>query len=108
MKKLMAALTLLTCVVAFASTSFASWDTCKVKRIGSIGNSTTSLKVGNCGISGNNDKWLAIVNQVDRQMAVVLTARSLGASIKVDADFASATTNGSTLGAITTIYLEEN
>ncbi len=107
MKKLMVALTLLTCVV-FASTSFAAWDTCKVKRIGSIGTSTTSIKVDNCkGGSANNGKWLAIVNQVDRQMAVTLTARSLQAYIKVDADFASATTNGSTLGAISTIYLEE-
>lgn len=108
MKKMILSAVTLSCVLMFAGSSIAAntWDTCGIQRLGVSGTSANLFKVTSCGTSGNNDKWLSLVNQKDTSMAVLLTAISLGKEVKLNADFATATTTGSAYGAVEVIYLD--
>ncbi len=107
-KKLFLGLITCSLIAAFATISFASWDTCIIQRLGVTGSDTTVFKVGTCeDDSSNNGKWLAITQQKDRSLATLLTGVSLTKSLKINADFAAATTNGSVYGNVTTLYLDQ-
>lgn len=107
MKKIVSAAIALTFVVAIAGTSVANeWDkACGIAQIGVTGDSDNLLKVENCDKSSHNDMWLSLTKQKDTAMATLLTAFSLGKKVKINADFASASTDGSTYGAVETLYL---
>ena len=49
---------------------------------------------------------MTLTQQKDTAMATLLTAYSLGAKVKVNGDWASADTTGSSLGSVETIYLQ--
>ena len=94
------------CCLMFAGSVLAAWDTCAIQRLGVNGASDNLLKVKSCGNSSNNDKWLRVTSQKDTSMAVLLTALSLNKKVKLNADFANGTTNGSSYGSIWVIYLD--
>ncbi len=112
MKKLILTALTLSFVGVFASSAMATWDTCTILQVGVAGTDENFFKVGVCDGSNdtaagvNDGKWLTLVQQQDTSMATLLTAFSLGASVKVNADFATASTDGSALGAVETIYLK--
>jgi hypothetical protein len=94
--------------ITFSTASLAaSWDTCAIERVGITGASEKLVKVTSCGSATNNGKWLSITNQPNASLATVLTAVGLVKKVKLNADFAGGSTDGSTTGAITTIYLDQ-
>lgn len=109
MKKVALSVLTACCVFMFAGVSVAanSWDTCSLERLGVAGTDDNLLKVTDCKISANDGKWLQLVNQKDRSLAVVLTALSIPKKVKLNADFATATTSGSAYGAIEVIYIDQ-
>ncbi len=90
----------------FAGSALAAWDTCAIERLGVAGTSDNLLKVTSCGSSSNNGKWLIVRSQKETSMATLLTALSLNKKVKLNADFANGSSNGSSYGTIWTIYLD--
>ncbi len=109
MKKLILGAMALSIVSLFASTSMAamSWDTCAIDRIGVAGAGDNLFKVTACGVAANDGIWLQLVQQNDTAMATLLTAFSLGKPVKINADFAAGSTNGSSYGPVETLYLNK-
>ncbi len=107
MKKVFLGLLTVSIIATFASSALATWDTCSIQRVGVTGSDTTIFKVGTCDTSANDGKWLAITQQKDRSLATLLTGVSLTKSLKINADFAAATTSGTVYGAVTTLYLDQ-
>jgi len=95
------------CSLMFAGSALALWDTCAIERLGVAGPSDNLVKVKNCEeYSAHDGRWLKVVNQKDTSMATLLTALSLNKKVKLNADFASGNTSGSSYGDIWTIYLD--
>ena len=110
MKKIMLGVMALSFVFMFAGTSMAamSWDaSCGIERIGVAGDADNIFKVTSCSVSANDGKWLQLVKQKDTAMATLLTAFSLGNEVKLNADFAAATTDGSAYGPVEVIYMNK-
>ena len=94
------------CSLMFAGSALAAWDTCALDRLGVAGESDNLVKVKSCGNQGNNGKWLIVRSQKDTSMATLLTALSLNKKVKLNADFAGGSGDGSSYGTIWTIYLD--
>ena len=95
--------------VTFSTASLAlSWDTCGIQRVGVTGATGKLVKVTACEEdSTNSGKWLSITNQPNASLATVLSALGMAKKLKLHADFASGSANGTTTGAIETMYLDQ-
>ena len=92
MKKMILGLVAVSCMFMFANTSQAAyaWYVCSVDRIGVTGVDDNVFKVTGCDVAAGSGKWITVSLQKDTSMATLLTARSLGAKVKVQADMADA------------------